>query len=128
VYSPTVWKHLRDPQNRGQLPDANAVGESHFPKCGDHLILQLRIADGQIQEIRFLARACGPVVAVASLATTRLVGVSQDQARKLTWQQLDQELGGLPPPKRHALWMFLEALHQALDIQEANQPKGAQTQ
>jgi nitrogen fixation NifU-like protein len=116
---------LKDPQNRGHLPNANGLGESHFPKCGDHLILQLRVADGRIQEARFLARACGPVVAVASLATTWLAGMSVDQARKLSWQQLDQELGGLPPPKRHALWMLLEALLQALDIQDVDETKGA---
>lgn len=122
MYSQTVWEHLREPQNRRHLVGANGVGDSRFPKCNDHLILQLRLKDGQIQEACFLAKACGPVVAVASMATGMLVGLSEQQARELSWIQIDQALGGLPPPKRHALWMFLEALQNALD-QHATGPK-----
>jgi nitrogen fixation NifU-like protein len=117
MYSSTVWQHLRDTQNRGHLPEANAVGEARFARCNDHFILQLRLEDGLIQEARFLAKACGPVVATASLFTSQLVGLTPDQARKISVLQLDRDLGGLPGPKRHALWMVLEALHNALDKQ-----------
>lgn len=115
MYSPTLWEHIRNPQNRGHLPAANAVGESRYRICGDHLILQLHIQDGAIAEARFLAKACAPVVATASLVTGRLVGLPLAQARQLDLLKLDQELGGLPPSKRHALWMFLECLSNALD-------------
>lgn len=122
MYSPAVWQHLQNTQNRGHLPGANGVGESRFPQCGDHLILQLRLADGHIQEACFLAKACGPVVAVASLATTQLVGLTPDQARQLSVIRLDKDIGGLPPAKRHALWMLLEALANALDQAAAPSP------
>lgn len=115
MYSTIVWQHLRDTQNRGVLDNPNGVGESKFPKCGDHLIVQLQIEEGRIQDIRFLAKACAPVVAVASLATTQLVGKTPEEARKLSVIRLDKDIGGLPGPKRHALWMFLEALFLALD-------------
>lgn len=115
MYSQTVWEHLREPQNRRHLPEANAVGDSRFPKCNDHLIIQLRIEEDTLKEACFLAKACGPVVAVASVATGLLAGLSVEQARQLTWIQIDQACGGLPPPKRHALWLLLEALHIALD-------------
>lgn len=115
MYSNIVWQHLRDTQNRGVLPDPDGVGESKFPKCGDHLIVQLHLEEGRIQDIRFLAKACAPVVAVASLATTQLVGKTPEEARTLSVLRLDKDLGGLPGPKRHALWMFLEALFLALD-------------
>lgn len=115
MYSNLVWKHLRDPQNRGVLSDPDGIGESKFEKCGDHLIVQLKIEEGCIQDIQFLAKACGPVVAVASLATTQMVGKTPEEARKLSVIRLDKDIGGLPGPKRHALWMFLEALFLALD-------------
>lgn len=117
MYSSIVWQHLRDPQNRGHLPGANAVGEARFSKCSDHLILQLRLENGVIQEARFLAKACGAVVAAASLFTTQLVGLSPDQARQISVLRLDKDLGGLPGPKRHALWMCLEALQNAIESQ-----------
>lgn len=115
MYSPIVWQHIQNTQNRGALATANAVGESRFCKCNDHLILQLRLEQGLIQEARFLAKACGPVVATASLFTTKLVGLTPDQALQISVMQLDRDLGGLPGPKRHALWMCLEALQNALE-------------
>jgi len=115
VYSTIVWQHLRDPQNRGILKDPDGLGESKYPKCGDHLIVQLHLEEGRIKDIRFLAKACAPVVAVASLATTQVIGKTIEDARKLSVLRLDKDIGGLPGPKRHALWMFLEALFLALD-------------
>ncbi|MCW5871381.1 MAG: iron-sulfur cluster assembly scaffold protein [Candidatus Eremiobacteraeota bacterium] len=115
MYSTIVWQHLRDPQNRGVLKDPDGLGESKYPKCGDHLIVQLHVEEGRIRNARFLAKACAPVVAVASLATTRLVGNTIEEARKLSVLRLDKDIGGLPISKRHALWMFLEALFGALD-------------
>lgn len=120
MYSTTVWQHIRDPQNRGVLPSPDGVGESKFPKCGDHLVVQLQLEGGAIRDVRFLAKACAPVVAVASLATTQIIGKSVEEARQLSLIRLDKDIGSLPGPKRHALWMFLEALFLALD-QATNQ-------
>lgn len=122
MYSTIVWQHLRDTQNRGVLKDPHGVGESKFPKCGDHLIVQLHLEEGCIRDVRFLAKACAPVVAAASLATTQIIGKTIEEARKLSVLRLDEDLGGLPGPKRHALWMFLEAFFLALD-QATNQKK-----
>jgi NifU-like protein involved in Fe-S cluster formation len=119
MYSATVWHHIQHTQNRDVLATANAVGESHYSQCRDHLILQLRIEEGLIVEARFLAKACGAVVATASLFTTQLIGLRVEQARQISARQLDADIGHLPAPKRHALWMCLEALHRALDTQTA---------
>ena len=124
MYSPIVWQHLRDTQNRGRMADPHGVGESTFSQCGDHLTVQLRLEDGRIQEVSFLAKACSPVVAVASLATTQLIGKTPEEARQLSVLQLDQDIGGLPAPKRHALWMLLEALFNALDQATAASTSG----
>ena len=118
MYSPAVWKHSREPQNRGPLPSANAQGQSSFKKCGDSFQLELRIHQGQILEARFQARVCAPVVAMGSIGTQLLRGLTVEQARQLLPTRLDQALGGVPTTKRHAILMFLEALHQGLDQYE----------
>lgn len=121
MYSPVVWQHIRDAQHRGVLPKANALGESRYEKCGDHFILQLRIENGTIQEAGFLAKACAPVVAMGSVGTSLLQGLTLEQASQLTAFQLDASLGGLPSPKRHAILLFLDSLHQAMQTFQANQ-------
>ena len=123
MYSPLFWEHVRQPHNRRALPDATNIGEGRFPRCGDRLTLYLNITDGRIAQATFEARACAPVIAVASLATAQITGLSLDQARKLSIFDLDRELGGLPPSKRHAYIVFLESLQNAID-QNSNPNKG----
>ena len=115
MYSPTVWHHYRQPLNRGPLETANSEGKSHYRKCGDDFQLALQVENGHIVMARFQARACAPVIAMGSVGTQMLQGLTLEQARQLMPTQLDQALGGLPPPKRHAILLFLEALHQALE-------------
>ena len=115
MYSPILWKHIRDPQNRTQLEGLNVVGRSSYDKCGDDFILQLKIENDLIQEAAFLARACGPVVAIGSVGTALLKGLNVGQALEINAFQLDKLLGGLPGPKRHAILLFLDSLHQAIE-------------
>jgi len=114
MYSPTLWRHATQPQHRHEMPDADGVGHSRYPPCGDHLTLYLKMDQQVIQQASFQAKSCGPVVAMASLGCGLLPGLTCDQARKLSAFDLDGRLGGLPIPKRHAILMFLEAIDLAL--------------
>ena len=115
MYSQTLWAHARNPKNRGRLEEASAVGKSRYAKCGDDFTLYLLIDAERIVGASFEARACAPVVAVGSVGTCMLHGLTPTEARKLSVFQLDEAVGQLPGPKRHAIWMFLEAMHLALD-------------
>lgn len=114
MYSSTVRSHAIDPQNRGTNSTANAHGSSDYPPCGDRFTLHLTIENGTIQAATFEAQACGPVVAVGSYTTLFLRGKTLEEARLINCFQLDELLGGLPPSKRHAILLFLDALHQAV--------------
>ena len=118
MYTPTVFQHATRPQNRGELPEANAHGHSSYPPCGDKFQLHLKLENGLIQKASFQAQACGPVVAMGSLGTELLQGLTLEQAAKLSAFQIDDALGGLPPAKRHAILLFLDALHQAIQESE----------
>jgi NifU-like protein involved in Fe-S cluster formation len=115
MYSQLFWKHVRQPHNRRALSDATNVGESRYPRCGDQLTLYLNITEGRITEATFQARACAPVIAVASLWSQKIVGRTLNEARELSILELDRDLGGLPPSKRHAYLVFLESLQNAIN-------------
>ena len=114
MYSPALFAHASNPQNRGLLADANAWGNSHYAECSDHFSLSLLIQDGVIVSAGYEAKACGPVIAFGSLATEAIVGLSVGEALKLDAFHWDKLAGGLPPAKRHAILLFLDSLHQAL--------------
>ena len=113
MYSELFWEHARRPQSRGAVSDAY-VGESTFPRCGDRLKVYLNIEDGCVTRATFEARGCAPVVAVASFGCNWLTGRSLDQVAAFPMLDLDQQFGGLPPSKRHAYLMFLEAVQNSI--------------
>ena len=120
MYSQTFWDHVRHPRNDRTLPDAK-TGEARYQRCGDRLTLYIQTENGRITQATFKARACAPVVAVASLATEMIQGLELDAARKLDIFQLDRKLGGIPPSKRHAYLLFLECLNKSLNEKLADE-------
>lgn len=114
MYSARLVDHAVHPRNQGSLPDANACGTARFDRCGDRMRLELRVEDGRVQEARCQAFGCGAAVAAGSAATELLKGRTVEEARALSAFELDDALGGVPAPKRHALLMVLQCLAEAL--------------
>lgn len=114
MYSKLFWDHVRHPKNNRALSDA-LVGEGRYSRCGDRLKLYLKVDDGLITQAAFQARACAPVVAVASLGTELLINQELETAQKLDIFELDKQLGGLPPSKRHAYLLLLECINEAFE-------------
>lgn len=114
LYNATIWEHFRRPRNRTPMENPDAEGTAYYHRCGDRLRLMLRLDGQQITEATFEAFGCGPVIAMASVATEMLKGLTTDEALALSAFTLNDALGGLPVSKRHAILMLLEALHEAL--------------
>ncbi len=110
---------LANPQNQGEIPDADAVGTVGSPECGDMLRMWLKFTekDGKrvIDRASFQAFGCQTAIAVASMATELLKGKTADEAKHLSAQDLTGELGPLPPMKIHCGQLVEGALRNALD-------------
>jgi nitrogen fixation protein NifU and related proteins len=113
-YSEAFKNHLAHPRNAGELADANASAELTNPACGDRLRLTLRIHDGRIAAVRFLAYGCPPTLACGSALTEMLAGITTQEAARITRQQITHSLGGLPARKSHAAALAVETLQTAL--------------
>jgi nitrogen fixation NifU-like protein len=118
-FEENVRKALVDPQNQGEMSDADSVGTVGSPECGDMLRMWLKFTekDGQkvIDRASFQSFGCQTAIAVASMATELLKGKTLDQARSLSAQELSGDLGALPPMKIHCGQLVEGALRNALD-------------
>ena len=118
-FEENVRKALVDPQNQGEMSDADSVGTVGSPECGDMLRMWLKFTekDGQkvIDRASFQSFGCQTAIAVASMATELLKGTTLDQARALSAQELSGDLGALPPMKIHCGQLVEGALRNALD-------------
>lgn len=110
---------LANPQNQGELENADAVGTVGSPECGDMLRMWLKFTekDGKrvIDRASFQAFGCQTAIAVASMATELLKGKTAEEAKILTAQELTGDLGPLPPMKIHCGQLVEGALRNALD-------------
>lgn len=110
---------LANPQNVGEMTDADSVGTVGSPDCGDMVRMWLKFTekDGKkvIDRASFQAFGCQTAIAVASMATQLLKGKSAEEAAALKPEDLTGDLGPLPPMKIHCGQLVENALKNALE-------------
>jgi nitrogen fixation NifU-like protein len=114
MYSPQVLDHFQHPRNAGEVVNPDSSVQIENPACGDVLKFTLKIIDGHIEEIRFLAQGCVPTMACASLLTELLQGKTIAEARQLRREELVKAIGGLPKASLHASHLAMDALNAAI--------------
>ena len=118
---------LANPQNLGELANADAVGTVGNSDCGEMLRLWVKFKqqDGRkvIDRATFQSFGCETAIAVASLATELIRGKTAEEALSLKTEELAGELGPLPPMKIHCAQLVEGALRSALSPQAASDGK-----
>ncbi len=113
AYSDLVREHFQNPRNVGEIAAADAVGYETNPVCGDTMRLTLRINGGRIVEARFQTSGCPAAIAVSSVCTEMVRGLSLAEATELSKQDYATALGGLPPSKMHCSVLAADAVRAA---------------
>lgn len=114
MYSPAVLDHFKNPRNAGELRGATAIVEVSNPVCGDIMQLAVHVSDGRIADVRFKTRGCVTAIACGSLLTEMIRGKAIQEIRGITYQQISQALGGLPPATVHGSQLASDALEAVL--------------
>ncbi len=115
---------LANPQNMGELANADAIGTVGNSECGEMLRMWVKFKqqDGKkvIDRATFQSFGCETAIAVASLATELIRGKTAEEALALKPEELSGELGPLPPMKIHCSQLVEGALRAALSPQADN--------
>ena len=74
-YNEILTDHNLHPLHKEKLPDANLVLEGVNPSCGDDIILQLKVEDGQVVDGAFEG---------SDIMLDLIIGKSEEEARHLT--------------------------------------------
>jgi len=119
-----IEEALRNPQNLGELPGADAIGTVGNSDCGEMLRLWVKFKEQNgrkvIDRATFQSFGCETAIAVASLATELIRGKTAEEALSLKTEELAGELGPLPPMKIHCAQLVEGALRSALAPESAD--------
>lgn len=83
LYRRVIMDHYQNPRNRGELDADSVTVNLNNPTCGDRIQLQMKVADGTIQDIKFVGEGCSISLSSASMMTEAVKGAPVEEALKL---------------------------------------------
>ena len=108
--------HLLSPQGLDRLPDDGFAVTVGGAACCDQIRLSVSVRGGRVQAAGFVAHGCGAATAAGSAAVTLARGRPLLEVARVGPDEIDSELGGLSPAKRHAAELASDALARALGV------------
>jgi nitrogen fixation NifU-like protein len=115
-YTEKVIEHFSNPRNVGRLEDADVTAKVGSVACGDLIKLYLKIDQNteRIDKITFESYGCAANIATSSMLTELAKGKTLEEARKITFKDIADELGGLPKIKMHCAVLSKTGLDAAI--------------
>ena len=102
LYQAIILDHNRRPKNYGTLEGATAHREGRNPSCGDEIVLELKVENDAIADVRFTSQGCAVSRASASIMTQAVKGKTRAEAHRLFAQFHDLVTGKLKPSAQEA--------------------------
>jgi nitrogen fixation NifU-like protein len=119
LYSDTVKEHFTNPRNvllgDESSFDFNAKGQTGNIRCGDQMLMLLKIDNDVIADVRWKTYGCASAIASTSMLSEMIKGMRIEEAYKIKPEDLVKKLGGLPEFKIHCSVLGDKALRSAID-------------
>ncbi len=116
LYKDEILDHYKNPHNFGDLDEATATDEEHNPLCGDRIVLQLKMENGKLVNVKFRGEGCAISTAASSMLTDYIKGKSIRELRKLDGTKVLEiiNLIDISPARIKCALLSFEALKKLL--------------
>ena len=116
MYNEKIVQILENPKNVGMVKGANAIGKAQSEVCSDILKFYLLFDEqGVVVEAKFKTFGGSCLIAVASVTTELVCGLTVDQVIHFDTNEIINVLGALPNKKGYCLELVTQALLSAVD-------------
>lgn len=123
MYNEKVMNAFQNPQNVGEIENYDGIGTVGNAVCGDIMQITIKVEDGKIADAKFKTFGCAAAVATSSTATQMIIGMTLDEALKVTNKKVVEVLEGLPPQKIHCSVLAEEAIKKAIEDYRSRHPE-----
>lgn len=120
IYTDKVIEHFKNPRNVGRIEDPDGKSTEGSPACGDMVSVYIKVDEKTktITDIKFESYGCASNIATGSIITELAKGKTLEEAKKLSWKDASEALGGLPAIKAHCSVLAVEGLRAAIQDYE----------
>jgi len=119
IYRDELLDHYYSSPRRGRLEQPDVAFEDENPLCGDRVRVEVKLANGTIEDIRFDGDGCVISQASASLLCEKAVGKRVEEVNRWGVKEVLQFLGiQLTPVRLRCALLPLKVLQVALAIPE----------
>jgi len=113
IYSRETVSEFRNPANVGRMEDADGVGIADG-LCADTMEMYIKVDGGRIQRCTFFTDGCGATIACGSRLTRLVTGMTGQEAKAVSHEELISLLNGLPKEHEHCAALAVIALRNAI--------------
>lgn len=93
IYRENILDHYKRPSHRGTLDTPDITYEDSNPLCGDVIRMDFAVKDGRIDAVRFSGKGCSISQASADMLCEKIEGMSLDEAKKISRDDVLEMLG-----------------------------------
>ena len=118
MYSEKVKDHFMNPRNileDEETFDADGRGVVGNMKCGDQMMILIKVKDNTIHDCRWKTYGCASAIASTSLLSESVKGMPLEEAYKIKPSDIVDDLDGLPNNKIHCSVLGDRALRAAIE-------------
>ncbi len=118
MYSEVVKDHFVNPRNileDEELYAADGTGMVGNIKCGDQMLIAIKVEDDTIADCKWKTYGCASAIASTSILSEAVIGMNLDEAYHIKPKDIADRLGGLPEHKIHCSVLGDKALRSAIE-------------
>ncbi len=116
IYREIILDYYSNPRNYGKIQNPDIAQRDSNPLCGDELEMHLNIKDDKVADVKFTGKGCAISQASASLLTELILGKDFEYVKKLTKEDILDNLGlhDLGPARIKCALLSLKVLKSGL--------------
>ena len=115
IYREAILDHYKNPRNFGTLDKPDAKVEEGNVTCGDRIVMEIKVNNDTIEDIRFTGEGCAINQASASMLTEKVKGAKISSVMKLKTHDIIAMLGtSLTASRVRCATLPLEVLTKAI--------------